>query len=113
MARISILADILTQADPGDTNIRPRLEQIRNDAGDLYKSTRDFIWALKPEHNKLSALITYLTDFGQEYFDSLGIDFETSSNVDREVDMPYMANRNIVMIGKEAMTNTAKHGGLL
>lgn len=111
MARISILANILTQADPGDTNIRPRLEQIRNDAGDLYKSTRDFIWALKPEHNKLSALITYLTDFGQEYFDSLGIDFETSSNVDREVDMPYMANRNIVMIGKEAMTNTAKHGG--
>jgi DNA-binding NarL/FixJ family response regulator len=110
MARISILADILTQADPGDINIRPRLEQIRNDAGDLYKSTRDFIWALKPEHNKLSALITYLTDFGQEYFDSLGIDFETSSNVEHEVDMPYMANRNIIMIGKEAMTNTAKHG---
>lgn len=109
MARISILAELLSQSKPGDETMKSRLEQVRNDAGDLYKSTRDFIWALKPEHNRLSALIIYLTDFGQDYFDSLGIDFETSSNVEVDIEMPYMANRNIIMIAKEAMANAIKH----
>lgn len=109
MARISILAELLSQTKTGDEIMQSRLEQVRNDAGDLYKSTRDFIWALKPEHNRLSALIIYLTDFGQDYFDNLGVDFETSSNVESDAEMPYMANRNIIMIAKEVMANAIKH----
>ena len=110
MARIALLSEIVSKEEKGiDEGTRIRLIQIKNDADVLYKSTKDFIWTLKRDSHKLDEIITYLSDFGEEYFGSIEKGFYTINDCPKGIHLPFHWNRQIIMICKEAMTNAAKH----
>jgi len=111
LARITSLSDlILTTSSKRDKeNVLSAIEKIKEDSDVLYNGTRDFMFSLKAKSDYAEELFTYLSDFGEEFFQPFKIDFFVTKKIDRNVKLPYYWNRQIIMIFKEAMTNIAKH----
>ncbi len=110
MARISLLSEMLTSdATVPEDQLKSKLNQIRDDANVLYKNTKDFIWALKSDSNHLTELITYISDFGEDLFYNLDIEFDIHTAYKEDIILPFHWNRHIVLICKEVMTNATKH----
>lgn len=108
LASITVLTDILEKKiDKHPAN--KIVKQIQEHSDDLYKGTKDFIWSLKSNSDELEELVTYLSDFGEEFFSQLDIDFTINKNIEKNTKLPYYWNRQIILIFKEAMTNVAKH----
>lgn len=108
LASITILTDMLsnkvtTKESKGIVN------QILNHSDSLYKGTKDFIWTLKKESDQIEEMVTYLSDFGEEFFQPLNIQFRIEKCIERNIKLPYYWNRHLILIFKEAMTNAAKH----
>lgn len=112
LARISLLSEVLIEnEDILDIPLKNKLIQIKKDTDVLYKNTKDFIWALKSDTNNVNELITYLSDFGEDFFYSFKIDFEIEMNEHENLILPLNWNRQIVLVCKEIMTNAARHSG--
>ncbi len=78
----------------------------------IYHGTKDFIWSIDIDSNNLKEVISYLRDFGADYFEKNGIKFHVQTEILSDqfnVLMPDGYNRNIILVMKEAMTNILKH----
>jgi len=53
--------------------------------------------------------MTYLVDFGEDYYKSFAINFRVEKQIDSNIKMPYYWSRQLIFIFKEAMVNVAKH----
>lgn len=110
LARISILSNLITSNEDDISNESKQIiNQISDDANYLFKGTKDFIFSLKEESNYLEELITYLSDFGEEYFSQFDIDFIVNKSIDNNIKLPYYWSKQLIFIFKEAMTNVVKH----
>lgn len=111
LARISTLSDLMisTSHKRDENDLLEALKRINEDADVLYKGTRDFMFSLKPNSDYLEELVTYIIDFGEEFFDSFNIDFLSQKTIKFDHRLPHYWNRQIIMIFKEAMTNVVKH----
>ncbi|MBG7612984.1 hypothetical protein IU405_12070 [Polaribacter sp. BAL334] len=111
LARITVLSEYMIQSvkNWNKSKIIEALKKINLDADILYKGTRDFMFSLKAKSDFTEELFTYLSDFGDEFFQSFNIDFYVEKKLDLNKKLPYYWNRQIIMIFKEAMTNAAKH----
>ncbi|TBN06373.1 hypothetical protein EYD45_00360 [Hyunsoonleella flava] len=110
LARISILSNLL---EDDSTNLNAEhqelLSQISSDADYLYKGTKDFIFSLKTESDYLEEVITYISDFGEDYLKQFNIVFEVEKNISKNIKLPYYWSKQLIYIFKEAITNVAKH----
>ena len=111
LASISVLSNLsLEQAQTADKDLKNKLQKIKNDANFLYTGMRDFIWALDVKNNTLAEVQSYLNDFGERFFENSGIAFYSYNELeDAPVQLPHYWNKQIILIFKEAMTNTLKH----
>ncbi len=109
LAKITALSDLMTVKERTKLELKNALNTIKLDANELFDGTKDFMFSLKSDSDNLEEIITYLTDFATEFFNDLNIDFSLSIDVNKNVTLPSYWNRQIVLILKEAMTNTAKH----
>ncbi|MFP2997501.1 ATP-binding protein [Spongiivirga sp. MCCC 1A20706] len=111
LARITALSDLMisSAASKEKNEIITALKNIRKDSDILYRGTRDFMFSLKSKNDYIEELFTYLSDFGEEFFQPLDIDFFVHKAIDRNMKLPHYWNRQIILIFKEAMTNTAKY----
>lgn len=86
------------------------VERINKDSQDLYHGIRDFIWAIDTKNDSLEELIVALTDFGEDLFQNSGIAFIVQNPIeDKTVKLPLYWNRQLLLLFKEAMTNTLKY----
>ncbi|MBC3757026.1 hypothetical protein H7U19_01325 [Hyunsoonleella sp. SJ7] len=111
LARITVLSDHMVQSQTTKTKEEAisALKKIKLDSDILYKGTRDFMFSIKANSDYAEELFTYLSDFGEDFFESFPIDFFVEKHLHRNIKLPYYWNRQIIMIFKEAMTNTAKY----
>ncbi len=89
------------------------LKNIEKHSKSLFTGTKDFIWSIDPESDNLDNLYTYIKDFGEELFENTEIAFYSDilGDLREGIDLPSGWSRQLVLIFKEAMTNTLKHGG--
>lgn len=88
------------------------VNDIEENARKLYTDTKDFIWAIDPESNRLNELVMYIRDFGEKLFQYTDIEFVMQSEISDEYEgiiLPPGWSIQIIMIFKEAMTNALKH----
>lgn len=113
LARIGMLSKRIADTVKGRDReeVVNTLNYIYNDADMLYKGTKDFMFSLKSSSDLLEEVVTYLSDFGQEYLQSFQIDFFAEKDFPANLELPYYWNRQLILIFKEAMTNVAKHSG--
>ena len=110
LARISILSTLLNDDKTSITeDDKELIQQIETDANYLYKGTKDFIFSLKSESDCLEEVITYLSDFGEDYFKQFNIIFEVEKDISKSLTLPHYWSKQIIFIFKEAMTNAVKH----
>lgn len=89
--------------------INDLLENIEKHTKSLFNGTKDFIWSIDPESDNLNEIYTYIKDFGEELFENTTIEFYSSTKEFGDLPLPSGWSRQIVLIFKEAMTNTLKH----
>ncbi|NMH88982.1 sensor histidine kinase [Flavivirga algicola] len=87
-----------------------RLQRIQEDASSLYTGIKDFIWSIDHKSDNLQELIYYLKDFGEDLFSHNNINFFVYADIDYlSIKLPYYWSKHLLLIFKEAMTNTLKH----
>ena len=111
LARITALSDLMlvSGSNRSKDDTLKALKSIKDDSEELYKGTRDFMFSLKSNSDYLEEVVTYLSDFGEDYFSTFNIDFFVEKDIYFETKLPYYWNRQVIMIFKEAITNVAKH----
>lgn len=111
LAGITVLSALMKENEI-DTNSKSyqQISRIHKDSEDLYYGIKDFIWSIDSKNDDLNELVFYLKDFGDDLF----MYTETAFSVINAVDsahfrLPYYWSRQILLLFKEAMTNTMKY----
>ena len=112
LTRIQVLTDVLqTKLGNGHDEEKRIIGMIKENVSGLYQGTRDILWALNPESDLIMEIGRRLQSLGVDVFQDTGICFsyENYLNESDNLKLPGNYNRNIMMIFKEAMSNSLKH----
>ncbi len=112
LTRISLLTELIkTRTRTADEDINSLLTKISDNTSRMYQGTKDFIWSINPEHDSFHEVAIRLKDFGDDAFDKTGITFQVNGIDDslKTIRLPMGVSRHIVLLFKEAMSNTLKH----
>jgi signal transduction histidine kinase/ligand-binding sensor domain-containing protein len=112
LTRIQVLTDVLhTKLGSGHEEEKRIIGMIKENVSGLYQGTRDILWALNPESDLIKEIGHRLQSLGIDVFQDTGICFtyENLMKDSENVKLPGNYNRNIMMIFKEAMSNSLKH----
>jgi signal transduction histidine kinase len=112
LTRISMLTQLIKRKNKtDDKEFRYLLDQISENANNLYLGARDFIWAIDPRNDSLYEMAVRLKDFGDEIFDSTASDFRVQGLDEslQQINLSMELRRQVPLIFKEGMTNILKH----
>lgn len=111
LAGITIVSELMLKDELiKQSNSFEMLQQIQKDAKSLYFGIRDFVWSIDSKSDYLEELIVYLSDFGEELFQNSQITFKVQKKINNEIKkLPTYWSRQLLLLFKEAMTNTLKH----
>jgi signal transduction histidine kinase len=87
------------------------IDQIQDNAGQLYSGTRDILWSLQPSNDSLYQVLKRIRDFGFDLFGDTEISF-SMEGIDpawKDYRVPMDVSRNLIMIFKEALNNALKY----
>ncbi len=93
--------------DPRDQEVV--LGKIGEFARSMVDSLRDIVWSIDPESDRASHLVDRMRDSAAALL--RGLDHSISADVDHDVGLDPVAQRNIFLIFKEAINNAARHSG--
>jgi signal transduction histidine kinase/ligand-binding sensor domain-containing protein len=112
LTRIQVLTDVLhTKLGSGHDEEKRLIGQIKENVSGLYQGTRDILWALNPESDFIKEIGQRLESLGIDVYQDTGICFSYENLLGdfQNIKLPGNFNRNIMMIFKEAMSNSLKH----
>ncbi|PWH83459.1 hypothetical protein DIS18_02580 [Algibacter marinivivus] len=110
LARISFLTRLVEdELSEANNAVKEKVIQVKEDTVSLYVGTKDFIFSLKPNSDYLEEVITYLSDFAEDYFDKTNINFILDKNINLNKKLPHYWSKQLIYIFKEAMTNAFKY----
>lgn len=113
LTTISWFSEILKKKlKPEQVELRSHLDKIIETSGNLYLTMKDLLWAMDPEKDSVYHMYAQLKNFGEELFDHTGVEFHTNGVQDelKSYDLPLSYKRHILLIFKEIMHNSLKHG---
>lgn len=85
------------------------LDKIEKNSKSLYQNSRDFIWSIDSKSDNIHELFTYLRDFAEDLLYTGEINFKVVTNELPDVRLPISYSRHLVLLFKEAITNTYKY----
>jgi len=112
LTRINVLSDILyKKIDAGFSDQRKLIDQIKENADALFTGSKHILWALDPDNDRLSEVLTHIKEFGIDLFLNTAISFisDLANDTFKEIILPMGYGRNITMILKELFNNTLRH----
>lgn len=112
LTRIALLTEILqNKIGPQQPDVKNIVNQIKDNALQLYGGARDIIWSLNPSSDNLYEILTRIRDSGIDLFADTGTEFSCEGIQEgfRTVLVPIDYSRNLIMIFKEALNNCLKH----
>jgi len=112
LTRISVLSEILeSKIQSGQTDAEEIVSQIKASATEMYAGTKDILWSLNPENDRLVEIINFIEKFAQSFFEYTKIKFSMGAVKGPEADvrLPIGYGRNITMVFKELLNNVVKH----
>ena len=90
--------------------VRPVLQRISQSASNLSESMQDIIWAMKTKNDHLDDIAAHMVEFGSRLLESRNVNFKTEIDEDFSgKQIQPEVRRNIYLIFKEAINNTAKY----
>ena len=83
-------------------------------AHELMDSTRDMVWTLHPQRNKVGDLVARIRFFGTQLCEDAGLEFRFVVDLDKKSgDRPLdpESRRHLYLFFKEALSNAIRHSG--
>ncbi|MFN8356443.1 MAG: two-component regulator propeller domain-containing protein [Spirosomataceae bacterium] len=113
LTRISLLTELVKNKikHQNEEEATALLTKIADNANRLYQGTKDFIWSISPEHDNLYEVAVRIKDYGEEVIDKSQIRFHCDGIHEELRSLVFNPgiSRHLVMIFKEAITNTLKY----
>ncbi|WP_373495468.1 triple tyrosine motif-containing protein [Aquiflexum sp.] len=109
LAKIIALISVLKIELDNFPTSEETMGKIENTAKNLYHDTRDFIWSLDQENNRLEEFSIQLRDFGEMLFDGSAVQFKCNLDIHNNILLKPNMVRDLLLIMKEIMTNVLKH----
>lgn len=108
LTRISLLSEVAKQkSENGNGNL---LSSIADIARESVASMNDIVWAIAPEHDSLLDLTIRMRRHAEEVFAYRDIDLDFHApTADADLKLSVGARRDLLLIFKEAVNNSAKH----
>lgn len=113
LTRINLLATIAeSKLQQSAADIKGILGQIQTNVTSLYNGSKDIIWSLQPQSDFLDEIILRIRQNAEELLQDTEIrfDYEQEELPDAHLKLPIDYSRNMIMIFKESITNSLKHG---
>jgi len=113
LTEISILSEIAERSEEHSSkSVHNNLQKISNTARQLVDSMSDIVWVVNPQRDSLHDLIVKLKDSYNEFFNTIGISFQVK-NIEKsdDIKLPMEYKQNLLLLFKEAITNSIKHSG--
>jgi ligand-binding sensor domain-containing protein/signal transduction histidine kinase len=110
LSQIAILSEV-AQRGAGNGN-RASLADIAGISRELVDSMSDIVWAINPDHDRLSNLVYRMRRFATDLLGAQGIALQFRSSVaDHDLRISPGVRRQIYLVFKEALHNIVRHSG--
>ena len=112
ITRISVLTELIkNRLNGSNQEVSALLTKISDNSQRMYQGTKDFIWSINPEHDNFYEIAIRLKDFSDDLFDKTDSTLHVSGIAEdlRLAALPMGVSRHLVLLFKEAMSNTLKH----
>lgn len=110
LTKISLLSQTAHEKLPGDNPAWQDTERLRTMAVRLTQQLDEIVWAVNPQHDTLESLLSYLTDFAEEFLAAAGIRARIQIPVELpDWPLPSSLRHNVFLAAKEALNNAVKH----
>jgi signal transduction histidine kinase/ligand-binding sensor domain-containing protein len=114
LSQIAILSEVALQASdgPASRSTTPPLSEIAGISRELVDSMSDIVWAINPEHDRVSNLTHRMRRFATDLLGTqkIGLRFESSAT-DDDLRIGADVRRQVYLIFKEAIHNISRHSG--
>ena len=110
LSQIAILSEVAQRDVPRETNNGTPLADIAGISRELVDSMSDIVWAINPDHDRLSNLVYRMRRFATDLLGAHSIALQFRSTVaDQDLRVEPAIRRQIFLIFKEAVHNAARH----
>jgi signal transduction histidine kinase len=109
LSQMAILSEVALQNDGGPNH--NALARIAEVSRETVHSISDIVWAVDPQHDRLTDLTNRMRRFAHDVFGARNIKLCFLSSGEREVRIPPDVRREIFLIFKECVNNAARHSG--
>jgi two-component system, NarL family, sensor histidine kinase UhpB len=91
---------------------RKYLQRIADNSSRMMESMSDIVWSINPSHDSLAQVIAKIKEFAAEILEPRGISYEIIGEEEVcAVSVDLEKRKNLFLIIKEALNNTAKYSG--
>ncbi len=102
---------IAKESNPDDINkTKADMYHIKNMSSEAIELVEDVIWSLNRENRNVGDMIMKMEDFLDDVLKSKNIPYTFEKiDINEDGELSYLLRRNLLLIFKEAITNTIKH----
>lgn len=112
LSQIAVLSEVAQRGAGKEVRNGAPLEEIAGISRELVDSMSDIVWAINPEHDRLSNLVYRMRRFATDLLGGQGIALQFRSSVaDHDLRIGANVRRQIYLIFKEGIHNIARHSG--
>jgi two-component sensor histidine kinase len=113
LSQIAVLSEVAQRASDGEeSKSRPPLEEIAGISRELLDSMSDIVWAIAPDHDRLSNLVYRMRRFATDVLGGQNISLQFRSAVaEHDLKVGADVRRQVYLIFKEGIHNIARHSG--
>lgn len=110
LTQISLVSQTVHEKLAPQNPVWRETERLRAMAVRLTQQLDEIVWAVNPQHDTLESLLSYLTDFAEEFLQAAGLRARIQIPVELpDWNLPSSLRHNIFLAAKEALNNAVRH----
>lgn len=112
LSSINIISKVALKNAGEEQKVNEHLKKIHESSGLILENMSDIVWTINPVNDTLEKIVFKMREFAADLFDPMGIEFVfvRKGNL-QDVKMGLQIRKDLYLIFKEAVNNTAKYSG--
>lgn len=112
LCRISFMSEHVRRSQTIQGDLQEQIRSMSDDSREVLRSLDEIVWAVNPEKDTLEHLVSYISQYAQDYFRRTGIEFdlEIPPQVPSQT-LTSQSRHHLFLAVHEALTNALKHSG--